>query len=294
MKYKHLVTFFLIALPICVIIRTLQVLCTVDGVTGFFKHEYRTIGILMSGLLLVIIGTCAVMCSLIKRCPPKMPKVKPLLGVPSVALGVAVLYEIFTNSYNSRIPFIGVVLVDIFGVATAVLFIAYGLKMFKDFHIKRKLYAIPVVFFMARLVCVFITVSSIALIVDNLFMILCYCSLLLFMLEYAKFANNLDVDMNFKKLLIAGLCSILLCAVSSIPRLIAIISGNTAVLHESVASVITTLVAGVFISAFIFTAYSKDNLLVKKHHKATKTEAPGSRTDVFYFEDEPKEKRQEK
>ncbi|MCQ2440709.1 MAG: hypothetical protein MJ076_02280 [Clostridia bacterium] len=294
MKYKHLVTFFLIALPVCIIIRTLQILCTVDGITGFFKHEYRTIGIFMSGLLLVIIGTCAVMCSFIKRCPPKMPKVKPLLGVSSIALGVAVLFEIFTTSYNAGVPFGVLVIADVFGVATAVFFIVYALKMFKDFHIKRKLYIIPVMFFMARLVCVFITASSIALIVDNLFMILCYCSLLLFMLEYAKFANNLDVDMNFKKLFIVGMCSILLCAVSSIPRLIAIISGNTAVLHESVASVITTLIAGVFISAFVFTAYGKDNLLVKKHHKARKTEAPGSRTDVFYFEDEPKEKRQEK
>ena len=292
MKYKHLVTFFLIALPVCIIVRTLQILCTVDGTTGFFKHEYRTIGIFMSVLLIAVIGACAVMCSLIKRCPPKMPKVKLFLGTSSIALGVAVLFEIFTTSYNSGVPFAVRVIVDIFGAATAVFFIVYALRMFKDFHIKRKLYIIPVIFFMVRLVCVFITVSSIALIVDNLFMILCYCSLLLFMLEYAKFANNLDTDMNFKKLFIAGLCSILLCAVSSIPRLIAIISGNTDVLHESVASVVTTLVAGLFISAFIFTAYGKDNLLVKKHHRARKTEAPGSRTDVFYFEDEPKDKKQ--
>ncbi len=286
MKYKHLVTLFAVALPVSVLIRVFQVFFTVDGTTGFFKPDYKTLGICMVVILLAIIATTAIISVFIRRCPPKMPRVKKSLGTSSLLLGLSVLFEIFNTSYTTNIAFWQKGLVVLFGGATAVFFIAYGLKMFKNFHINRKFYVVPVLYWMIKLVFIFTGISSLALISDNVFLVLSYCGTLIFMLEYAKFANKIDIDMNYKKLFASGLAAIILCAVTSLPRFIAVIMGNTEILHESVASPVTVFFTGVFIAAFIFNDYSVHNLKIKKHHHhRAKTCTPGTQTDGFYIED---------
>ncbi len=56
MKYKKIILFFCIILPLSVLLRTLQLFFTVETDTGFFKSEYKTAGIY---LLIIIIAACA-------------------------------------------------------------------------------------------------------------------------------------------------------------------------------------------------------------------------------------------
>ena len=56
MKYKKIVLFFCVALPLSVLLRTLQLFFTVETETGFFKSEYKTVGFY---LLVIIIAACA-------------------------------------------------------------------------------------------------------------------------------------------------------------------------------------------------------------------------------------------
>ncbi len=285
MKYKHLILFFLVALPVSVLIRVFQVFFTIDGTTGFFKPEYKAFGLCMVVLVLAIIAATVFISVFIRRCPPKMPRVKPSLGISSILLGLSILYETLNTSYAPNIPFWQKGLVIVFGGTSVVFFVAYGLKMFKNYHIKRRFYVVPVLYWMVKLIFIFTGISSLALISDNVFLVLSYCSALVFMLEYSKFANKIDVDMNYKKLFASGLAAVILCAVTSFPRFIAVIIGNTKILHESIVSSVTLFFTAVFIAAFIFNDYSVHNLKVKKRHHRAKTSAPGTQTDGFYIED---------
>ena len=44
MRYKNIIAFFLVVLPVSIGLRFMQLVFTVDATTGFFKQEYKPIG----------------------------------------------------------------------------------------------------------------------------------------------------------------------------------------------------------------------------------------------------------
>lgn len=283
MKYKKIAFLFLIALAAGVMIRTLQVFYTIDGATGFFKQSYADMGFKMSVVVLGLTLIMTIIGATVHRCPARMPKVNPVLGVASIALGAGVAYELATVAVSARIPLWQIILLDITGIATVLFFIAYGAKFIHNYALPRKLYIIPVSYWMIKLVFTFTTISSLALIIDNMLMILSYCAVLIFMLEFAKLANDKDLKTNHKKLMASGICAVLLCAFISLPRLFAIVLGRSDVLHENLSSVLTTLTVGVFIAAFIFSHFRDENL--STHHRKNRLLSvnPGEGMDSFYM-----------
>ena len=45
MKYRHAMIVLSAALPVCVVLRALQLIFTIDSSTGFIKQSYNTVAI---------------------------------------------------------------------------------------------------------------------------------------------------------------------------------------------------------------------------------------------------------
>lgn len=282
MKYRKLLFLSCVAIAVSVAVRTLQVLYTIDGATGFFKSAYAEKGFNMSVIVLGITLVMTIIGATIHRCPQRMPKVTPALGIASIMIGAGIAYDITTVAISARIPFWQVILLDLTGYASVGFFLAYGAKFIHNYRLPRPLYVIPVCFWVVKLVFSFTTVSSLALIVDNAFMLFCYSAVLIFMLEFAKLANDKDIKTNHKKLMASGIAAVILCASISVPRFAAIVMGRAEVLHENLSSILSIFTVGCFIAVFLLSHFRDENLS-SRHKRRIMSVNPGSGRDSFYI-----------
>lgn len=286
MKFKQIILFSSLGILGCTILRTFQIFFAINPETGFFRGRYRDIGFNTTVVIFAVVICTAILGALVKRAPSKMPRVNIFMGLASLAIAAGTAYELITETFVSRIPVWQITLSRVFGLLTVLFFLAYGAKAVYNYRLPRILYITPLLYWIVKLICTFTTISSLSLISDNMLMIAGYCAILVFMLEFAKTANGIDKDWGFKKLLASSLCSLNLCATFSVPRLIAIISGNSKVLHESVSSVLNCFLTGLFILVFTYSFYRNKNLSVHKHHHHHHHRnrfLPGKSGDNFYM-----------
>ena len=58
MKFRHSVTLFCVCLPVCLILRALQLIFTIDEKTGFIKQQYTGISVAIT--LVILAGVASV------------------------------------------------------------------------------------------------------------------------------------------------------------------------------------------------------------------------------------------
>ena len=145
------------------------------------------------------------------------------------------------------------------GLAAAAFFVAYGISLISDFTLPPISAVIPVFYFIIKVICVFTSVSSLALITDNILMLAAYCTLLFFFLCFGKLYNGIDREYNFRKLQASGFASVLLCLTQSVPHIIFNLSNGGAYRHTSNISNISLLVYGLFTAAFTLAHFSLKN-----------------------------------
>ena len=282
MKFKYLSFSAIGVFFATVIMRIVQLLYMVDTGTGFIKQPYKRISFDISVLIIFLIFALTFFSFYIRRSPVKMPRPNFVLGAVSAGLGLSILYEVFDMKYAERIPAWQIVFLTVFGLLSAVFFIVYGAKGFFKFHLPRITYVLPCFYWVAKIICTFSEISSIALITDNVFIIASYCAVLIFMLEFAKLANFIDVNKNYKKMFPAAICSILLSAVYCVPRVLITIFGKGNVLHQDVTPVISVFFTFLFILVFSYYHFGNKNLIKKKHHRSSTKFMPGNGGDQFY------------
>ena len=113
-------------------------------------------------------------------------------------------------------PFIGwqTALFVVMGCVCAIWFMAYGAKAVYNYKLPHLTYVIPVIYWAAKFIVVFTSISPLTLITDNVFVLISYCAVLIFMFEFAKVANNIDKESTYKKLLSSAIASIMLLLLS--------------------------------------------------------------------------------
>ncbi len=262
MRFKHIMIFFWSALPLCMLLRTLQLIFTVEGRTGFIKQQYSAMGNFMTVVICAAVAAVAACASTVNRGTCTIQNVRPGVAFASFAVAVTTIYEISSSiGVNSFINTLYVAT----GFVCAVFFMAYGIKGIYSYKLPAVTFIIPVIHFITKLVCTFINISSIALITENIFIVFTQCAVLIFMLEFAKLANNIGEGKNYKKLLGSGVAAIMLCAVSSVPPLVAAAIESNLVIHQAVHSIISTGFMGVYIFTVVMSHFGDGSILYEKH-----------------------------
>ena len=270
MRYKHIMLSLGFSLPVCVLLRTYQLLFMIEGKTGFVGRNYTYLSTAVMIVIFAGIALNAIFGATVHRSPKKMPKVNIALGISSMLLGGAIVYDSIDSVVETPTTSWQDFLLVVMGCICAIWFMAYGAKAVYNYKLPHLTYTIPVIYWAAKFIVVFTGISPLTLITDNVFVLIAYCAVLIFMFEFAKVANNIDKESTYKKLLSSAIASIMLCVVSSLPRLIATGTGSIESLHDSVSSVFVMLVTGLFILVYTLSHFSNSNLPYKKKRRALK------------------------
>lgn len=278
MKYKKIILFFCITLPLSILLRTLQLFFTVETDTGFFKAEYKTVGLYLLVLIVAVCASLAIICFTGHRNPEHPPKINPIMALSSFLAGICIVGGIFDRSFTGVVMRWQTTLLTLFGVLSAVYFLLYGLSGFIRFKLSPILSVIPSIYFIMKIICSFTAVSSLALITDNLLVLAAYCVILIFFLSFGKLYNGIDSENNFRKLMASGLVSVVLCFTQAIPHIIINLVTDNGYLHTSNAANLSLLGFGIFIAAFTFSHFSLKNVVTAQNHKT-----PPAAYEEYYF-----------
>ncbi len=288
MKYRYIQYSFLAALLLGLVVRYKQIFDVTEAVTGFFYVGKEKAGFFYGALILLLLIGFSVCAFLVNRCPLKTPKVSLPLGIASIVSGAFVLIEAIT--YITQVSMFSweKLLLGITGPATAIFLVLYGLKGFKNYPLPRVTYAVPILYYLSRFICEFISVSKTALIFQNILNLAAIAFVLIFMLEWGKIANNVSSKNSYKIILISGGVAVLLCEITAIPELIFLFANKNAVPHQNPVSLVNLAIMGIFIGFYLFRHFKSSNLERKRHIKRAKTLSDMDGTN-YYVGDAPEE-----
>ena len=259
MHYKKILTAFWVLLPLSVILRILQLLFTVETKTGFFLREYETFGNIMLKAIFIFAAISALFCFTTHRCPENPPKVNVFLSIASFLLSASILIELQSETFPITVQWWLILALKLTGILSAAFFVCYGLNYFTRVNIPPLAFIVPVIYLIVRVVCDFTAISSLALISDNLILMISYCSILWFMLNFAKLYNGIDAVMSCRKLMASSTFAVILCFTQSIPHILINFITRNSYLHTSFSVNLNVLLMGVFALTFMLTHFSKTN-----------------------------------
>ena len=271
MKYKKIILFFCIILPLSVLLRTLQLFFTVETDTGFFKGEYQTAGFCMLVLIIAVCACLAIICFTGHRNPEHPPKANPLIALSSVSAAIGVAAGVYDTMLTEvTMPWQNILL-TVSGVLTAVYFLLYAISGVIKIKFSPLTSILPAVYCIVKIICSFTALSSLALISDNVMILSVLCVILIFFLSFGKLYNGIDTERNFRKLMASGLVSTVLCFTQSIPHIIINLATDNSYLHTSNAANFSVLCFGIFIAVFTFSHFSLKNTLSVRKSEITES-----------------------
>lgn len=285
MRFKNIRMFFYIALAAATAIRFLQYFYALDAVTGFIKPAYKLIGFGLLAATFLVTFSVSVICLFIRRCPIKLPRTNRLIGVISLILALAIIYNLTTISgASANIPAWQPLLLKISGAICAVFFGAVFVKGLKNYHIPAVCFAAPVVYYLVRLIYMFTAGSTLALVSDNLLALAAAVFTVLFMFEFCLIANNTDQNYGYKKIALTGFTAVIFCIATTFPQLVAVAFNTPAAKRVDFSSAALTFITGVFIYFFLRRHFSGNNLKSRRKRRRVHTKfMKGSKPDNFYI-----------
>lgn len=250
MKFGKIITFASVCLVLNLILRSFQLRYTIEITTGFFRHSLADFGAIMLGIIFFAALCSAAFAFLCCNSPENPPLPSLPLGISALLLGVLVLVQVFLETFSSVVPIWQVVLIKLFGFASGAFLVVFGLLKFVKIKFPRILYIIPTIYFIFRIIGVFVNISSLALISDNLLLMAFYCSALWFWLQFAKLYNYNYDEKAFRSLLASGILTVQFALTQSLPHIIVNIVTGSNYLHTSVIENLAVLLTGVFVAVF--------------------------------------------
>lgn len=267
MKYRNILIVFIISLVLSIGLRTYEIVALTDSATGFVEHEHSSLATTLTGIIAALAAVVTVCACTVKRNPMKLPKTSIILSVSSFLLSFGILLDIANVYFSSNVPYWQAALVNVSGIVSVVFFVCYGVTAFISFHLPRALFIAPVIYWLFKLVCVFTSISSISLLIDYAFMMIAICATLLFMFEFSKLANKINLKSSYKRILITGFLAAFFSFLTVLPSLLARAFGIVTVFREGSADAVVYLLSAVFITVFVMNMFKSGNLTGAKKIK---------------------------
>lgn len=268
MKHRHALMLCAVALPICVLLRAIQIIFTIDDTTGFMKQQYSAIGMTITVIICAAVASVSLLAATLDVAKQNPCKIRPAVAIVSALTSGMFIYQTVAGVSALRGAWYDTLLV-VLSLASALVFLAYGLKNIYEYNMPALMLAIPVVFYIVKLISVFVSTSELALVTENVFLIFTNSVLLWFVFEFASFENHIgDAEKQAKGLFASGLAAIMLCAVASMPKLALTVLGRLQIFADDIAEALLNLAMGVFILTYILCVFkdkSQASKSVGKH-----------------------------
>lgn len=260
MRYRHIINLFLVSTPICVLLRVIQLMFTIDGDTGFIKQQYSAISLLITLIVCATIAAVSMLAASVEGINKNQIKSNVGMAVIGVVTGGTFIYQALTNVLGKNTSAWHDALLAVLCLLAALVFIAYGLRNIYQYKMPQITLIIPVVYYVVRLINLFVSTSSLALITENVFLVFTNSVLLWFLFEFASFENEIgDVTKKPKKLFASGIASVMFCAVTALPKVVLLIKNNDKVSGDNIASVLLNIAMGLFVCIYIMSNFREKN-----------------------------------
>lgn len=251
MRHRHALVLLAITAPICVVLRVIQMCFIIDEKTGFANQTYSTINF---GIMIIICASALAMALLainVEGTKQVKKELHPSMAVSSALAGGMFLYQTVSAFSGQATAWYDILLVAL-ALASTFVFLAYGLKNIYDYDMPAIILIAPVLYYIVRLISVFVSTSELALVTENVFLIFTSSVLLWFMYELAPFENGIGATEKApKKLFASGMAAIILCAVTSIPKFIFAAISNAELSVGDVSSALLNAAMGIFVLVYI-------------------------------------------
>lgn len=265
MKLNKIMAFFYMGLPICIILRMIQIGFTIDFESGFYKEGYTNYGI---AILLVIMLFCAAVILFASKAfesPERPPRMNFALTLVSAFAACVLLYEVGCEVLPLVMLPWQIVIVKVAGLITAGYFAVFAVRFKIDIKLPSIVHIVPVVYLIIRTIFTFINISSLAIISDNILIMTSYCFAMLFFINYAKLYNKIDTERNFRKILATGLCSSVAALTQSISYFVINFVSETQYTHTDSVTNLTLLGIGLFVLGFVISHFSIDRHYIRRY-----------------------------
>jgi hypothetical protein len=259
MKHNRILFFFGISLVLSIALRTVQIYFSIDPATGFFKKEYSPEAQYI--LVVIFLFALALFFFSLKshRSPAAPPKRYLSLAVVSVLAAFGILYDLFASALKFSAPSWQV----FFLTASAVFCVAFFVLLAASqlFNVKTPLYLaiFPTIYLVFKILFEFLSISSLALVSDNMFTLFSTAATMLFMLTLTKLYTFTTKENSFRLLLGWGLVSSLLSIVQPVSYFLVLIFSGQSFSHTSTPALFNTFTLGLFTMTFILTHFSREN-----------------------------------
>lgn len=264
MKHRHALMLMGITLPICILLRTIQMCFTVDYKTGFIKQQYSAIGVAITVIICAAAASIGLLTATIDDVKQNKKSLQPILAVASALTSGMFVYEVVASlSKQSGGAWYDMLLV-VFAFTSAVAFMAYGFRNIYEYNMPSLILVVPVVYYVVKLISVFVSTSALSLTTENVFLIFTSSVSLWFMFELACFENDIgDTDKKPKKLFASGLAAVVMCSVTSISKFIFTAVSDVRLSNGDISSALLNVSIAIFILAYIICNFG-ENLEHKK------------------------------
>lgn len=233
-----------LALIAAVVLRTVQDFFLTDPENGFIKHKFSILGTIISAVVFILIALVPLLASRISLNEKKEQSSSNFIAVSSALLSIAIIFGLLSDSFIITTPAWSLLLSCITGVCAALFFAFLGIVPFFKIAVNPALYIIPLIYFTAKTVSVFASMTNIVSAVDHTLLLGAYCTECLFFLEIAKNKNGATEKSNLNKILVLGSLEVAFGLVYCIPAILGLFAN--AGLHEELYSVIEIFCSTLF------------------------------------------------
>lgn len=254
-KLNYLI--FSLAVLTGVAVRTVMLLFTVDQVSGFIKPEYTLPAVAIVIFLVAAAAVVFFSAALMKTNSEVAPTVGGIpFSLSCILMAAAMVYETFFSQLLDESAPLQSALHYVFTLAAALslCFIAFCKLTSRAFP--QFISVAPVLFWMMRLIMVFTEFSTISTISDTVIETASMCLSLLTFLFYAKI-ECAQATKKYRIFFAVALVNGFVCAIGSVPRIIADILSVDQAIHLNTVPTFTSLATAVFSVVFAYTLLSK-------------------------------------
>ncbi len=234
--------------------RTVMLLFLIDPSSGFIHYDYSSYSL---GLVIPMIAAGAVIFGLTLFSKKNKDRSPSLLSIPffvaCVILAIAIGYETFFSPLLSKSNLVQTIIQYLFTTGSIV-----SLLLFAVFGYLKKPYPgvltlLPICCFTMRLIIVFTDFSTISTISETVIETIAMCLTLVTVLFFSKIVCEQIKPNKYVLVASTALLNAYVCAVGSIPRIIADIFSLQQPIHMNLIPSFTGLAIAIFSAAFGFT-----------------------------------------
>ncbi|MBQ2273904.1 MAG: hypothetical protein II334_00345, partial [Clostridia bacterium] len=163
MKHRHALILLSIALPICVLLRTIQMFFTIDAATGFVKQQYSAISVIITVIICAAAASVGLLAATIDNTKQNEAEQKPLVALAGVFAGGMFVYQTvagFTQLFGGA--WYNILLIFL-TLCSAFVFAAYGVRNIYEYEMPKIMLIVPVLYYILKLISVFVSTSELSL-----------------------------------------------------------------------------------------------------------------------------------